>query len=110
MRILKTGTELSLNPEMQSKYASDFERQHFLHLPRLLDEQILQDFNLHLGSGAWEERIHDGIGVEVVLADRGLMGLMNFLLNDEGLFQSLQEITRCESIGSFEGRFYRMVP
>ena len=106
----KSGLNVSLTNEEINSFSSDFRQNHFIRLPNLLDEQLLQIFCSEIETAEWKERAHDHIGVEVCLRDPDIPSLMNFLLNDTDLFRLLERITGCGSIGSFEGRVYRMIP
>ena len=110
IKITKSGAQFTFSQEEKIELQNTFHSDNFVRLPQILDDEILQEFLGLMREEDWVERIHDGIGVEVCLNDRGLSGLMNFLFNDQALFQLLEEISGCEHIGSFDGRFYRMLP
>ena len=108
--IHNSGMDLSLTDEEVQNSHEDFQRNHFLRLPKILSSQLLEEFYLRIANGEWEERVHDNIGLEVCLKEKGIVALLNFLLNDQSLFRLLEKITGCNRIGSFSGRVYRMAP
>jgi 2OG-Fe(II) oxygenase superfamily len=108
--IHKSGIDASLPDQEIARLQQDFLQNHFVRFPNLINEGLLEELNSLITTAEWEERIHDGIGVEVVLKDIGIPALINFLLNDQKFFQIIQKITGCGTIGCFHGRVYRMIP
>jgi hypothetical protein len=108
--IHKSGIHVSLTEERIASLRQDFQKYHFFRLPKLLSEELLEEFYRQIENSKWQERIHEDIGVEVCLADPGIAALMNFLWNDQEFFHFIERITGCERIGSFDGRVYRMIP
>jgi hypothetical protein len=108
--IHKSGTDWAIPPEELFRLQHDFKQNHFIRLPNLIQADLLEEIYSQIQRSHWEERIHDGIGVEICLDDPGTVALINFLLNDQQLFQIVQTITGCEPIGCFQGRVYRMIP
>ena len=108
--IQRSGTSLSHTDQELDRIRQDFQRNYFVRLPNLISADLLKELYSQIMEASWEERIHDGIGVEVCLSDPGIAALINFLLNDQELFRVIEKITGCGAIGSFSGRVYRMVP
>lgn len=108
--IHNSGIDLSRTPEQLHNLHEDFQQNHFIRLPRILSTELLEEFSSRIANGHWDQRVHDNIGLEVCLSDKGIVALLNFLLNDQSLFRFLEEITGCNKIGSFSGRVYRMEP
>ena len=108
--IHKAGIRSAIRESDLSLLQNDFRQNHFILLRNLIQADLLEELYSAISKADWQERIHDGIGVEVCLNDPGTVGLMNFLLNDPDLFQWIQRITGCETIGCFQGRAYRMTP
>jgi len=108
--IRKLGVEASFSGQELADLQRQFQENHFVRLPNLIDRALLEELYSQITTAHWENRVHDGIGIEVCLKDAGLVALMNFLLNDQELFQIIQKITGCQTIGCFQGRVYRMIP
>jgi hypothetical protein len=108
--IHKSGIQVSLTAETIDSLRQHFQLHHYIRLPKLLSEELLEEFHQQIENSEWQERIHEHIGVEVCLADPGIAALLNFLWNDQEFFRLIERITGCERIGSFDGRVYRMIP
>jgi hypothetical protein len=108
--IHNSGMDFSLTQEQLQHLREAFQQNHFIRLPRILSTELLEEFSLRITNGEWEEKVHDSIGLEVCLSDKGIVALLNFLLNDQSLFRLVEQITGCNKIGSFSGRVYRMAP
>src|ERR1043166_8694931 len=108
IKLHKSGVSLSFSNENLNDVRQSFKLNHFIRFPDLVSPEILEELHSQILETSWEERIHDGIGVEVCLNDPGIAGLLNFLLNDQELFDLIEKITMCQPIGNFAGRVYRM--
>jgi hypothetical protein len=101
--VLGTGKEIGdLN--------TDFRRQHFVLLPGLLQPGLLDLLSSRLEAAVFQPRVHGEVGVELCLSDSWIEGLLGFLANNVTLFEVMEAITGCETIGCFGGRVYRMMP
>ena len=105
-----SGIRALLSDRQIGNLIREFQENHFIRLRNLVDESLLNELFDQMNGANWENRVHDGIGIEVCLADAGLVALFNFLMNDQELFQLIQQITNCGFIGCFQGRIYRMIP
>ncbi len=110
IQLTRVGTTFSGSPEDLDRLRSEFDRQHWIRLSKLLDPELLQLILHRIEQADFLQRTHKGVGVEVCMADKITWGLLHFVSNDPKLFQIIQEITRCGPIGCFDGRVYRMVP
>jgi hypothetical protein len=87
-----------------------FDREHTIRLPRLLDGAHLALINRYIDEVGFMPRVHDGIGTELCLPDGRAARLLYFLVNDPAVFRQIERITGCGTIGCFTGRVYRMAP
>jgi hypothetical protein len=110
IRISRSGSSCSNSAEDIHWLTKNFKRDSYIRFPGLLSDELLRELYSQILRCEWEQRVHEEIGVELCLKDKGIDGILNFLFNDRGLFQLLQQITGCETIGSFSGRVYRMTP
>jgi len=87
-----------------------FDQQHYLRLPDFLDPEILGFAQSQIDSGQFYQRVHEDIGSnkELCMARNAGFGALLLLVNDEKLFQIIQDITQCAKIRCFEGRVYRV--
>ena len=106
----KSGTSCSFTEKGIESLRKDFQTHHFCRLPDLIDSALLEELYSQIVTADWQQMIHEGIGTEVCLNDPGTVALINFLLNDQQLFEIIQAITVCKPIGCFQGRVYRMIP
>lgn len=102
--------EVWVSEDKTQELSRSFQANHYIRMPGILGEDLLNELHQQIAGSEWEEMVHDQIGVEVCLMDKGIVGLMNFLFNDQELFSFLDAVTGCGSIGSFTGRVYRMIP
>jgi hypothetical protein len=113
VRVSRTGIRVSHSPQDLLRLRREFERRHFVRLPKILDRNLLKIVCAAIRKSEFCERSHAGIGSnkELCLAARSTAaGLLHLLLNSEGLFQVVRDITQCRPIGCFAGRIYRVTP
>jgi len=89
-----------------------FDREHFVRLPQLLEPSLLNFIQTEIERGEFYERIHEGIksNKELCLMQNTAYCALLLLMNDDNLFRVIQRITQCAAIRCFEGRIYRLVP
>ena len=92
----------------------DFDRQHWVRLPRFFGRDLLALIGARLERTSFDEFDHAGAGGvaarELVMTDDVSWSYLHFLVNDPGLFRIVQAVTGCGPIGCFTGRVYRMLP
>lgn len=115
IQITRSGTVSSSSAEDLDRMRSEFDRQHCIRIPELLEPGLLQLIQRRIDRAEFSEKIHkrsdlELICVESCLRDNTLLGLLHFLANDPRLFQIIQQITGCGQIGCFTGRVYRKIP
>ncbi len=95
-----------------SALRAEFDRQHCITFPGLLDRELLQFIQSQIDRGEFYERVHESIGSnkELCMTPGTAGAALMFLINDRDLFQLIQDITQCEQIGCFQGRIYRVKP
>jgi 2OG-Fe(II) oxygenase superfamily len=110
MLIGKSGVTVSAAPEVLSGLRAEFERQHYLKVPQLLDPELLEFVQLQIDQADFYERVHEGIGTnrELCMTSNSALAALQFLVNDQQLFGFVQQVTQCDRIGCFQGRVYRV--
>lgn len=88
----------------------EFRVHHSVRLPALLNATLIASVLEGTKRGTWIGREHDGIGREVILDDARALDVLHFVANTPRLLALVKEITGCDTITTFEGRVYRMVP
>lgn len=104
LRITKSGTVFSGSDADVERARADFERQHWVRLPAILDRELLAVLHNQLGFGNFEEKTAS-IYAEVNVSDSALL----LLVNNPQLFKVVEQITGCGHIGCFRGRIYRFL-
>jgi hypothetical protein len=79
-------------------------------LPDFLSPELLRLTQAHLGSETYYHRVHDGIGREDCLEPGPATAALELAANDPELLQAVQRLAGCDTIRSFDGRIYRLVP
>jgi len=108
-QIARDGLRVS-SPEALGRAAADFQADHAVMLPRLIEPGLLAVIRRELEKADFYDRSHPGIGVELCLGSGPLAGALELVLNDPALFEVVRRIAGCGPIGCFEGRVYRLVP
>jgi hypothetical protein len=85
-----------------------FERSHCVLLSKFLEPALLEHIQAQVKIAEFDENIHQGIGIELCMRKNSASGLLEFLTNDDRLFQLVQQITRCQRIACFNGRVYQL--
>lgn len=112
IQVTRRGTELSSSTEVLGALRDQFERRHYFLLPGLLDAELVDLIQRQIDRAEFRERVHERIdsNKELCLTESAAFGALLFLMNDEKLFQLIQDITECDRIDCFEGRVYRVNP
>ena len=110
IQLTRQGTHVKAGPEELADLANAFSRQHHLRLPSLIEPSLIDKVSRELEQARFRKRTYRGVGVEQKLSNTRITGLLNFLANNQTLFQTIQTVTNCGAIGCFLGRVYRMAP
>jgi hypothetical protein len=112
IQIGKAGVVYSALAEDLGALRAQFDRQHYLTFDDLLGPEILDFIQLQIDQGEFYERVHEGIGSnkELCMTSNTAFAALQFLINDQRLFQVIQTVTQCDQIGCFQGRVYRVNP
>lgn len=112
IQVTRRGIEFSSSPKAVDELGTQFELHNYFRLPGLLEPGLLDLIQGQIDRAEFRERVHERIGSnkELCLTESTAFGALLFLMNDEKLFQVIQEVTRCYRIGCFEGRVYRVNP
>jgi hypothetical protein len=108
LQLTRTGVDVCAAPEVLREVRERFERDHYLILPRMFSSEVLEMILDHVSTGTFEPRNDNNIARELCMFDAATEALFLFLMNNPQLHRALQEITGIDTIGSFNGRIYRM--
>jgi 2OG-Fe(II) oxygenase superfamily len=87
-----------------------FEREHFLLLKGFLHPEIISLIQPFLARAVYLPSHYEHVGSELRMEPNLAFDTLSFLANDAKLFALVQAITGCASIGSFQGRVYKLIP
>ena len=112
IQIGKSGVVYSPLAEDLGALRPQFDHQHYLKIPELLGPELLDFVQLQIDQSEFCERVHEGIGSnkELCMTSNTAFAALQFLMNDQRLFQVIQTVTQCDQIGCFQGRVYRVNP
>ena len=112
LQINRFDTVLKASEEDLTRIQAEFNEKHCVIFPKLLAPDLLQsvlqgidqaEFNLTENVNMIAKDIHIG-------QEDPTNYLMNFLMNNETLSNTVQRVTGCSQFGMYLGRIYRMMP
>ncbi|HEY6230065.1 MAG TPA: 2OG-Fe(II) oxygenase [Pyrinomonadaceae bacterium] len=111
VQLTRQGT-ICGSSETLAQLRVQFSQQHYFRLPQLLEAELLDVVQKQIDSGEFYERVHEEIdsNKELCLRQNAASDALLFLINDEKLFEIIQQITGCGPIRCFDGRIYRANP
>jgi hypothetical protein len=89
---------------------AQYQRDHYLILPRLIEPELFATVLQRLRSAPCVPREDDGIVLQSIIEDPLTFNLLNFLISAPEFQRLMQRITGCRRIANFEGRIYRLNP
>lgn len=104
-----TAGGLSVNGSLAG-LRDQFATNHFVCLPRLVEENLLKLVLAQVNQGEFIDRSHGRIGTELCLVPGIATGILQLAFNDADLLRTIADIAGCGPVGCFDGRVYRMVP
>jgi 2-oxoglutarate-Fe(II)-dependent oxygenase superfamily protein len=108
IQLTRTGVVFSGSESDLTALRSDFERNHYVILPKLFEPELLQMVLKRIASSRFVPFEHQGIGLEFCMDDRPTISLLNFIANIPAFLRLIEQITSCGQIGEYSGRVYRM--
>lgn len=87
---------------------ADFDRQHYVRLPQLIDPSVLTMIERRLDEERFVDRTHEGIGNELCLVPGITTSALQLMFNDPVWLDVVAGVTGCGPVGCFDGRVYRM--
>jgi len=110
MQIEKSGFAGFASTEVLRQLRTDFAQLHYLKVPQLLGPELLDFLQSQIDRAKFYEKTHEGIGSnkELCMTQNSVFAALQFLVNDQKLFEFVREVTQCDRIGCFQGRVYRV--
>ena len=112
LQINRHDTTLMASEEDLERKRTEFDEKHFVTFPLLLNPELLQfvmdgieqaEFTVTKYTNMMAKDVH-------MKQEYPTSYLLNFLMNSQIMFDTVQRITGCGKIGMFQGRVYRMLP
>jgi 2OG-Fe(II) oxygenase superfamily len=110
VRLTRRGIERTGTLAEFDAARAEFASQHSMILRGFIEPGLLAAIQRQLAREPFLHKMNEGIGTELRLPPGPLSSALEFLTNDPGLLQAIQEVTGCSSIGCFRSRVYRMLP
>lgn len=110
IRLTRSRTEITGLPADLARLREQFDREHYLRLPGLIEPVFLRQILDHIERGPFAPRSQHEYGEELNLTNHATLDLLTLLVNDRRFFEVIQDATGSGRIGCFEGRVYRMIP
>ena len=112
LQINRFDTALMGSEEDLARKQIEFDQTHCTILPKLLEPKLLQSVLRGVDQANFIQTkyaIVDAGDVHIE-SEYPTSYLLNFLMNNQTMFDTIQQLTGCDQIGMFEGRIYRMMP
>lgn len=112
VRVGRLGVEVGSDAALADARAT-FERHHCVVLPGFVEPALLAGIQRQLAAASFTRFVHGDVGPDVselVLDDARLMGQLQFLFNDQRLFDVVHRITEQSGVVCYASRVYQMVP
>jgi hypothetical protein len=108
IQLTRTGVVFSGSESDLNQLRSEFDRDHYVTLPKLFESELLQMVLKRIESSSFAPFEHTGIGLEFCMEDQPTISLLNFVANVPDFHRLIERITGCGRIGEYSGRVYRM--
>jgi len=110
-RLTRLGISCDATPSQLRSARDHFAQHRYLRMSGFIEPGLLRVVQRYLAATAFEEREYAAIGRDLSLSkDHPLANVFFVLMNDPKLFRLIRRVTGCGPIGSFTGRFYKIVP
>jgi hypothetical protein len=108
IQLTRTGVVFSGSEDDLNRLRSEFDRDHYIILPKLFEPELLQIVLERIESARFVPFEHVGIGLEFCMEDQPTIVLLTFVANVPAFHRLIERITGCGRIGEYSGRVYRM--
>ncbi len=107
LQISRTKTRFACSEQDRVHIRHLFDETHVIRLPQFFDAELFADVRQLIEGAELVASEHD-VGHEVIVASEEGKALIEFLLNDDVLFEAVDTLTGCGHIGCFSGRIYSL--
>ena len=108
IRLTRSGLVLNGPPAELRQLRQQFDREHHVILPKLLEPELLEMVLRRVEAARFTPNVDDHLTSETTMQDPDTVYLLTFLFNMPAFQRVVQRITGCRRIATFNGRVYRM--
>jgi hypothetical protein len=108
IRLTRKGVVFSGTQEGLASLREKYERDDYVILPRLFEPALFEELLRRVEDAPFVPRDHDGIALELCMADKITTAMMDFFPNNPSFLRLVEQITGQPRLGEFNGRVYRM--
>jgi hypothetical protein len=108
IQLTRTGVVFSGTEDDLARQRAQFDRDHYIILPKLFDSELLQMVLKRIESARFVPFDHKGVALEYCMDDPPTIQLLEFVANVPSFRRLVERITGCGGIGVYRGRVYRM--
>jgi hypothetical protein len=110
IQLTRTGAIFSGSKTDLRALRDQFERDHYLILPKLIEPELFQTIMQRVDSAKFLRREYDGVVSQSVMDEPATYHILFFLANMPSLHRLIERITGCRRIANFTGRVYQLMP
>jgi 2-oxoglutarate-Fe(II)-dependent oxygenase superfamily protein len=110
IQLTRSGVVFSGSAADLRALRAQYQRDHYLILPKLIEPSLFADILKRIESAPWVAKEDDGIVKESIVDDPLAYHLLKFLISAPEFQRLVQRITGCRRIADFEGRIYTLKP
>jgi hypothetical protein len=114
IRLTGSGTSVSATAEELDSLREQFQAQHCIRLPQLLDATLLRVIQRQIETAEFYERVHEDGGVpppvDSCMRENSASHALHLVVNEPKFRGFVEQVTGCGRTGCFFGSVYRLVP
>ena len=110
IQLTRTGARFYGGSSALKRAQKEFQKKHVVLLKQFLEPSLLKQIQKTVSSSRFYTNKHKDIALEDCMVRNSVYNLLQFLANDEKVFEVIRRITGCKPIGCYNGRVYRMRP
>src|SRR6478736_5548925 len=93
-----------------ASWRAEYRRCHWVKWPGLIEPSLLALLQEKISSARFFDKTNVDVGDESRMKPEPTSAVLEFLTNDNVLFDVVRAITGCGPVGCFRGRVYRLLP
>jgi len=104
----RRGLTVAANEADFESLQADYERQHLVILPKLIEPSLLETLVQKIERAQFVFHDTHGVLSEFRMVDSGPTATFTFLVSNPAFLRVVERITGCRQLGQFTGRVYRI--